>query len=95
MTAKGRETLRDVAMIVSLAISLASVGGVMLAQSNASAQWVQKTDGRLDAIEKRNQKADEFKEQWRKLIAQALNRANFLCVSNPDCDRHFARIDTE
>ena len=95
MTARGREALRDVAMIVSLAISLASVGGVMLAQSNASAQWVQKTDGRLAAIEKRNETADQSKAQWRSLVTKALTRSNFLCVNDPDCNRYFARVDTE
>ncbi len=95
MTAKGRETLRDVAMIVSLVISLCSVGGVMMANSNASAQWVQRTDSRLKAIEDRNALSDKAKEDWRKITAQAIARANYLCITNPQCEQIFGRMETE
>lgn len=92
MTEKGRETLRDVVMIASLMISLASVGGVMLAQSNASAQWVQKTDSRLEKLEGENaQQADTLKKRGR-FVNDSTNQLNYLCATKPECRALYAPI---
>lgn len=79
-------------MIVSLAISLASVGGVMLANSNASAQWVQRTDSRLKAIEGGMvEQAGTLKSRGR-FVNDATNQLNYLCATKPECRALYAPI---
>lgn len=84
-----------VVSVVSATVSVVSLIGVMADKSNASAQFVQETKTRLNAIEGRNKTADATNARWRGIVAQSVSRANFLCITNPECERLFGRIEVK
>jgi hypothetical protein len=74
-----RETLRDVAAVMGVVISLVALYGAVSGQTTADAKWQQSVDGRLAALLEATNNAARIIQGRRDFMNDAALKINALC----------------